>query len=64
MVAFSVARLTLASDTPSTLFTKRSMRLTHEAQVMPSIGRTTWPGVAATGAETGTDGVTGLERTV
>src|SRR4249919_4153423 len=39
-VARSVARLTLASTTPSVRFRKRSMRLTHEAQVMPSIGST------------------------
>ena len=36
----SVARLTVASRTPAVLRRKRSIRLTHEAQVMPSIGRT------------------------
>ena len=39
-VARSVARLTLASRTPSVLRRNRSIRLTHDAQVMPSIGRT------------------------
>jgi len=39
-VAFSVARLTEACSTPGVLLRNRSMRLTHEAQVMPSIGRT------------------------
>src|SRR5574338_128219 len=36
MVARSVARLTFTCETPSTLRTNRSMRFTHEAQVMPS----------------------------
>src|SRR3990172_8598948 len=40
IVARSVARLTLASSTPGVFFRKRSIRLTHDAQVMPSIGRT------------------------
>ncbi len=35
-MARSVARLTVASATPSVWRRKRSMRLTHEAQVMPS----------------------------
>lgn len=35
MLAFSVARLTLAASTPGSFFTVRSTRLTHEAQVMP-----------------------------
>ena len=39
-VARSVARLTLASSTPGVFLRNRSMRLTHEAQVIPSIGRT------------------------
>jgi hypothetical protein len=40
-VADSDARLTLASSTPSTLFRKRVIRFTHEAQVIPSIGNET-----------------------
>src|SRR6478672_7163850 len=39
-VARSVARFTLASRTPSVLLRNRSIRLTHDAQVIPSIGRT------------------------
>ena len=39
--AFSVARLTLASWTPSTRLSAFSTRRTHEAQVMPSIGSVT-----------------------
>ena len=39
-VARSVARFTFASTTPSVLLRNRSMRLTHDAQVMPSIGST------------------------
>ncbi len=39
MVALSVARLTLTSLTPSALRKKRSIRFTHEAQVIPTIGR-------------------------
>ena len=38
-VAISVARLTVASSTPGVLRRKRSIRFTHEAQVMPSIGQ-------------------------
>src|SRR5688572_8367772 len=38
-VARSVARLTLASATPSARFRKRSMRFTQLAQVMPTTGR-------------------------
>src|SRR6188508_3291749 len=38
MVAISVARLTVADSTPSVWRRKRSMRLTHEAQVIPSMG--------------------------
>jgi hypothetical protein len=34
-VAASVARLTCAADTPGTLPSAFSTRLTHEAQVMP-----------------------------
>ena len=37
----SVARLTVAASTPGVLRRKRSIRLTHDAQVMPSIGRRT-----------------------
>src|SRR5437867_3308799 len=39
--AFSVARLTLASATPGTFASAFSTRRTHEAQVMPVIGRVT-----------------------
>ncbi len=39
-VARSVARLTAARSTPGVFVRNRSMRLTHEAQVMPSMGRT------------------------
>ena len=39
MVASSVARLTLTSATPLALRKKRSIRLTHEAQVIPVMGR-------------------------
>ncbi len=49
MVATSVARLTVASWTPGVLRRNRSIRFTHEAQVMPSIGRATsnvWLGEA------------------
>ncbi len=41
MVADSEARLTFASSTPSTLVRKRVIRLTHEAQVIPSTGNET-----------------------
>ena len=44
-MAISVARLTVASSTPGVLPRKRSIRFTHEAQVMPSIG--SWISVAA-----------------
>ena len=37
--AFSVARLTLAADTPSSLVRAFSTRRTQEAQVMPSTSR-------------------------
>src|SRR2546430_2607736 len=36
--AFSVARLTFASLTPSTFVSARSIRRTHDAQVMPVTG--------------------------
>ena len=39
-VAVSVARLTEAA-TPSSLFSWRSTRVAHDAQVMPSIERST-----------------------
>src|SRR5436190_18562367 len=39
MVAVSVARLTDAVSTPGVLRRNRSIRLTHDAQVMPSMGR-------------------------
>jgi len=38
MVAISVARLTVASWTPSVLRRNRSIRFTQEAHVMPSMG--------------------------
>src|ERR1035437_7548025 len=41
MVADSDARLTFACSTPSTLFRKRVIRFTHEAQVIPSTGKET-----------------------
>ena len=37
-VAFSVARLTVASSTPSVFFNARSTLRTHPAQVIPVIG--------------------------
>src|SRR5262245_5152240 len=37
IVAVSVARLTFAVSTPGVRIRKRSMRFTHDAQVMPSI---------------------------
>ncbi len=48
-VARSVARFTLASRTPSVLFRNRSIRLTHDAQVIPSIGRTMSIGLGLVG---------------
>ena len=36
MLAFSVARLTVASKTPGTLSSAFSTHATHEAQVIPS----------------------------
>ena len=48
-VARSVARFTLASRTPSVLLRNRSIRLTHDAQVMPSIGSTISIGFALSG---------------
>ena len=39
-VARSVARLTAARSTPGVFVRNRSMRFTHEAQVIPSMGRT------------------------
>ena len=44
-VARSVARLTLTSLTPATAFKAFSTRVTHEAQVMPSMGN--WCSVSA-----------------
>src|SRR5215212_5229083 len=38
IVATSVARLTAASATPGVFLRNRSIRFTHDAQVMPSIG--------------------------
>ncbi|HSW08017.1 MAG TPA: hypothetical protein VLK61_25855 [Aquabacterium sp.] len=35
MLAFSVARLTVAAETPGTFGSAFSTRATHEAQVMP-----------------------------
>src|SRR3954452_16175307 len=46
MLAVSVARLTDADSTPSVRNRKRSMRLTHEAHVIPAIGRRTSTGGA------------------
>jgi hypothetical protein len=40
--ARSVARLTLAAATPGTAARARSTRATHDAQVMPPIGRLSW----------------------
>jgi hypothetical protein len=37
-VARSVARFTEASSTPGVFLRNRSMRATHDAQVMPSMG--------------------------
>src|SRR3990170_4852987 len=42
-LAFSVARFTLASSTPSTLPSTFSTRRTHEAHVMPVTGISTSP---------------------
>src|SRR5213592_624498 len=39
IVATSVARFTTASSTPGVRFRNRSIRFTHDAQVMPSTGR-------------------------
>ncbi len=44
MVATSVARFTSAVSTPSVARRNRSIRLTHEAHVIPSIGRRTMVG--------------------
>src|SRR4029078_5199015 len=46
MVAISVARLTVADSTPGVFRRKRSMRLTQDAQVIPSIGRESSAGAA------------------
>ena len=50
MVATSVARLTLASTTPSVFRRKRSIRLLHEAQVIPATGKLTSSGSRGAGA--------------
>ena len=52
-VARSVARLTVASRTPSVRRRYRSMRLTQEAQVMPWTSRTISMGAAPAGRATG-----------
>ncbi len=46
-MAISVARFTLAVWTPSVRLRKRSMRLTHEAHVMPSMGNSISVGAAS-----------------
>src|SRR5450755_1597405 len=51
--AVSVARLTLASTTPGTLANAFSTRMTHEAQVMPSMRRRTVRSPAAGVTEVG-----------
>src|SRR6478735_11066179 len=51
MVAISVARFTVADATPGVWRRNRSIRLTHDAQVMPSIGRrSSWVAVGSDGS--------------
>src|ERR1700690_2305015 len=50
MVAASVARLTLASTTPSVFRRKRSIRLLQEAHVIPTTGKLTSRGSGVVGA--------------